>query len=442
MKIYPKMPCSTVSSWKQSKVNRQLCRFLKKINKCKVNRDDLFVYLFMLITIVVIVFIIILVWRLGGDRCNGQKIKQALCKEYNNGVITGDLCYSICIEKSIPLHYCVSETHSDITYRHEESLIKIQKYPAVEPLPYPISLETFQDKVFQFLQYNLGEIDSPQLFDRVLGFTDFNANGEMNYAESNTLWQLLHTRQFFILLIFQDEASFPKINGTCGSAYAYDYIPSSPLYQKKSDVNPVMQYFFPNYNQWMLPSWEKRAQIAIGLLELSSILTESFSTKFYMCDIKHTNFGVSTDFEAKVVNLESVMSEQQLLHSGGKKRCYFDSECSYGIGCSMSCDVNSRTCSNVPRRPAVSFICDILRDYVLFDSPEDCKFLFESLISQCQSLTSLNHTISHNVIPNKIKDILWNQVKNKPVDWLKPRKKRSVVQKNVPLKKVKKKLRV
>lgn len=266
----------------------------------------------------------------------------------------------------------------------------------------------------------------------------------MNYAECNTLWQLLHTREFFILLIFQDEASFPKINGTCGSAYAYDYIPSSPLYQKKSDVNPVMQYFFPNYNQWMLPSWEKRAQIAIGLLELSSILTESFSTKFYMCDIKHINFGVSTDFEAKVVNLESVMSEQQLLHSGGKKRCYFDSECFYGIGCSMSCDVNSRTCSNVPRRPAVSFICDILRDYVLFDSPENCKYLFESLISQCQSLTSLNHTISHNVIPNKIKDILWNQVKNKPVDWLKSRKKRSVVQKNVPvpLKKVKKKLRV
>lgn len=36
------------------------------------------------------------------------------CKEYNNGVITGDLCYSICIEKSIPLHYCVSQTHSDI----------------------------------------------------------------------------------------------------------------------------------------------------------------------------------------------------------------------------------------------------------------------------------------------------------------------------------------
>lgn len=421
MKFYFKIPCLlTLKPWFRDKIIRNVYKLLKKVRRlCEVNNNHSLTCIFTLVTMAIVTVIILLCLFLGIDRCNGHRLKQSLCTDYNEGLITGELCYSICIEESVPLMDCYKESKHDITYRYEDSLIKLQRYAPAETLPYPISYETFQNKLSTYLMENLGHADA--VLEKLLQFADLNYNGELDFAESNSLWQLLHVRQFFILLIFQEESTFPQINGTCGSAFAYDYISSTPLYQKK-DGNSFIQYFFPNYNHWLLPSWETRANIAVGLLELTSTLTESFSSKFFMCEIKPTNFGVSFDYEAKVVEFDSLITERQLLQNSANKHCFFDSECYYGNGCSMICDVNSRTCSTIPRRPIVSVVCDILKDYILYDSPDDFKFRFESLISQCQSLTFSNHTIPQNVIPAKIKELLWNQVKNKPVDWLNPKK--------------------
>lgn len=422
MKIYLKMPCShNTSPWQRLRNSRNMYKVVKKIQKFVVNEDCLQFCIVFLVVIVIFLVVIVMYLLLGGDKCNGQKLKQTLCKDYNDGLITGDLCYSICVEESILLTDCYKDSAYDITYRFGDSLIQIQRFTP-DSLPSPISLETFHEKVSEFLTQNLGHGYSQDLSDRVMQFTDFNSNGEMDYAESNTLWQLLHVREFFFLMIFHQETTFPQINGTCGSTFAYEYIPSTPLYQKKKDSNPIIQYFFPNYNHWLLPSWEKRANIAIGLLELSSTMTESYNSKFFMCNIKPTTFGVSSDFEAKVVEFDSLVTEHQLIQRLEHKQCFFDSECYYGNGCSMLCNINSRTCSNIPKRHTVSVICDILKDYVLYDCPDDFKFQFESLILQCQNLTSNNLSIPQNVIPEKITAILWDQVKNKPADWLNPRK--------------------
>ena len=245
----------------------------------------------------------------------------------------------------------------------------------------------------------------------------------------NSLWQLLQIHEFRTLFVFQGNSVFPVINSTCGRLYAYDSPKHTVLYDLSS--KSFLDRIFSHRYRWFFPEWPKRVHIALGLLEYSSLAMEEANAKFYMCDFKSTNFGYTEFFEMKVTNIDNIYTEAILDSMLQNKKCVHDSDCLIGDYCKSTCDIYSNRCTGTVLIPDFVQICEVIAEYLLYDSPPEVKFDLGRLISKCTKLTKVTNSesnssleVKHNLLLNEMTQILWDLLKNEPNKWLyKPTKK-------------------
>lgn len=253
------------------------------------------------------------------------------------------------------------------------------------------------------------------------------------------MWQLLNIHEYFILFIFEKDPIFPLQNGTCGPLYAYQHTKASPLFNKHNKT--VLDKFFSNTYRWSFPSWDRRVNVAVGLLEYGITFSEMYNAKFYMCDYVEQCFGYTSLFEVSLVSFENILSEFMIGSKLGKIQCTEDSHCQYQNLCRSLCNKQTGQCTKEVQGPSYTSVCEVLRDYVWFDAPAAVKRKLDDLLKKCfrtgqnidkarSSQKVPQHYVRYNTIMIDIQDILWGEIKNKPPNWLHPPKPKKKPKRN------------
>lgn len=154
---------------------------------------------------------------------------------------------------------------------------------------------------------------------------------------------------------------------------------------------------------------------------------EEENTHFYMCDFSPKNFGYSEYYQLKVSNVEGIMSETQVSRKLQGQPCVESADCVYGTLCKTMCNTRTNTCLGVTdtQKPDLIKICEILLDYILYDTPIDMKQMLGELIAECSRLGRESYTrsiveqqVEQNVVLERLKALLWDRLKNEDNYWL------------------------
>ncbi|OWF48521.1 protein FAM69B-like [Mizuhopecten yessoensis] len=390
-----------------------------------------------------LVFVFLLgVWFVLKDPCETATATQQLCEDFERGYVSGMLCYDLCVSKTFILPKCISKSGDIMTFHSKKSIAKFRVLPpdgtAVEndnfdlpfhlrPLEGQLTNDDFHHLLERFITAKLGPIDVTGLIERLYNFADASHDGKLNLGEASSIWELIHIHEFFILFLFQGDATFPVINATCGSLYTYDKAFTPALYDKMN--KGFLDRIFSNTYRWSLPKWDKRVNIAVGLLENVASLSERVNVQFHMCNVESTNFGYTDRFEARLTYFDDIVSQNHFDLEVKGHPCSRDGDCFHG-DCMTECDTTSGTCTGVLKQPTLVHMCKIVEEYLVFDAPKEVKTALKVLLSQCLALTNSQdkdpaHIVRYNLLLDELSKFLWDQIKSKPVNWLDLPKKKS-----------------
>ncbi|XP_046370371.2 divergent protein kinase domain 1A-like [Haliotis rufescens] len=356
------------------------------------------------------------VWRIFFyDPCDSSLIRKQLCAQYHAGEVAGTLCYPMCVQKVQFFSYCdaTEEEKSFVWHQTKFKVQMIDESVAWWRLKEGTLISEFRGQVSSFLQLKLGHSTYEDLTDKLLLYADFNEDGKLSLAEAQSLWRLIHIQEFLLLYIFQKSSTFPNINGTCGHFYGFQHTPIPRLYDKQP--NSWLSKLFTNSYKWEFPRWAKRARVTLGIVEFSMDIYEEQGTKFLMCDISPVNFGITFDYEAMLTGTKDIASAYSIGTLLQNRTCYSDSDCVYSRHCRSMCDRKGR-CSGEITHPTLWFVCDIIRDYLLFDAPKHLYYELKRLLSKCSflSMKGDNPDLKHAVVYHDLKSFLWKEIQYSP----------------------------
>ncbi|KAL8625898.1 hypothetical protein ACOMHN_012490 [Nucella lapillus] len=269
----------------------------------------------------------------------------------------------------------------------------------------------FMALLLDHLQLLLGPGDFQGLVRQLKKFADFNEDGKLSLGEAQSLWRLVHDKEFLVIFLFQHSIIFPTLNGTCGSVFGFQFPDESKLYDK--DLFPL-HLMSANAYRWFLPSWEQRAKVAVGVLDLMFDIYEENHIKFFMCDITPSVIGYTNNHEALVTDARNVFSSTMLANALQNRTCSQDHHCHFSTYCTTICDPLQRRCTGEVTKPTLWQTCLLLKEYILFDAPEKVRVTLDRLLQRCSHLIVYGQSIdmSHVILITDLKTILWDHIKN------------------------------
>ena len=174
-----------------------------------------------------------------------------------------------------------------------------------------------------------------------------------------------------------------------------------------------MTLYFGFY-RWTMPKWHHRAKIMVGLLEFTlEAFQHSSAGAFYFCDTSEATIGYNTKYEMKVIDTSNVLPKHVLKSKFYGQKCDTEFGCIYTPHCTTACDVSSRLCSEEIVKPNLHLICQLMKVYVLEDSPAHIYPEFMNLLNRCDKLSYINNTrtdMEHSLVLNDMKSLLWKQI--------------------------------
>ncbi|GAB1611235.1 divergent protein kinase domain 1A-like [Argonauta hians] len=354
------------------------------------------------------------------DPCNGRNIRDTLCELYEDGVLSGRLCYSLCKDRSPVLSNCLNQRHGLKEFLWgRDVLVKVNMAPdnenvldtvLVEPWE-GIKQDRFTRMIDKYLQEQLGPGDYTATLHKILNFGDFNSNGYLTYGEARSLWSLIQHREFLLLLLFKDNETFPRINSTCGSIYAIENVNNNQLYS--AGATSWFTFFLSDAHHWQFPDWKKRAKLSVAMIEFVMDIFEKNSIKYYMCDIVPSSFGYTNGYDLKIMDILSVVSKFYLETLMANRSCYTDDDCGFAHNCKTQCNHELRRCSSDLVMPNLKGVCDLLIDYLLYGAPSRISAELERLLHRCQSLDNRQYSaeMDHALMLNDLQLFIWAQIK-------------------------------
>ena len=303
-----------------------------------------------------------------------------------------------------------------------------------------VALSAFKEMLQKYLVDKLGSravtaANVVVLRDRLLDAADTDKDGKVGLAEAKSLWALLQSHDFFITLLFQDSDQIPKLRGFCGAAFVVDDVPIKRLYRRPASSKGVdasivrdddaastttllsspLDLLFPRRHFWGLPSWPNRAKVGVGVLEfISHIHAHDYAGSFFLCGTDETNVGYSVKHDVKFHSLSAILSKEMLARTMTPRNCEVSSDCRLSDHCTTMCDESARKCTGELVRPNLHLGCRILREYLLYDAPEDLVAEMKRLFARCEDLETKNDQVdvAPTLLLNEIKNLLWKRISN------------------------------
>lgn len=249
----------------------------------------------------------------------------------------------------------------------------------------------------------------------VLGVADANKDGQISLSEARSAWALIQLNEFLLAVVLQDREHTPKLLGFCGDLYVVEKVPYAPLYGLS--LPWLLELWIPaslrrSMDQWVTPSWPRKAKISIGLLELVEDVFHGTYGSFLMCDVSAAGFGYTERHDLKVVDARRIVPEAAFQEAMRERRCETDADCIYGADCLTSCDLTKRRCTTEVTRPNLAKACGALKDYLLWGAPSDVREELEKQLYACIALKGSTEQMEmeHSLILNNLKTLLWKRI--------------------------------
>ncbi|NP_001122210.1 divergent protein kinase domain 1B precursor [Danio rerio] len=371
------------------------------------------------------------------ELCRGHVCTMLICDHYRRGIISGSVCKSLCEEKTLSLHHCLSTSPTHQVYsavwKEKAVLVKCgieESIRGENGLDSPLrhdnnlydkptrgtSMDEFRAMLHAFLKDSVGEQSSlSTLVTRVISLADVNGDGKVSLAEAKSVWALLQINEFVLMVALQDKEHAPHLLGYCGDLYVTEHVAHSALF--RLEVPGWLEPVFPEalaiaLNQWLAPAWPRRARITIGLLEFVEEVFHGMYGSFYICDASPRRVGYNAKYDFKMADLQSLASEATVKGFLRGRTCEANADCTYGRDCTATCDRLARQCNVEVVQPNLAKVCALLQDFLLFGAPSDLREDLEKQLRTCVTLSGLasQMEVHHSLVLNNLKTLLWKKI--------------------------------
>ena len=182
--------------------------------------------------------------------------------------------------------------------------------------------------------YHLGH----QVVDAVIQECDANADTKLSYNEAIHCWHMVDEGESFVMLQLAGNPAIPTLYGTCHNLFVMEYASTDP---------------FTNISKYC--SWDFRAKLALGLIEMVKSLENSSPNKtLHLCDFQEHNLGVlqeeNGDFIVKSIDNDISIFKYQLdkivYRTRANRWCNNDRRC-WLADCMSTCNKEVGKCSRV-----------------------------------------------------------------------------------------------
>ncbi|XP_005107722.1 divergent protein kinase domain 1A-like [Aplysia californica] len=345
--------------------------------------------------------------------CRTLNLPDSLCAEYARKDVAGTLCEDVCQTITIDTDGCVDTS---------QRLLILQKgmnrLVMTDTLGHPhalleegYSVQQFLERLRAFVRHELGEGDHSVLIKRLFKEFDRSGDGMLQLGEAQSLWRLLRQPYFLSFFIFQDSPSVPYLNGTCGQLTVWHepYNRARHVLYRRASPWPLSMFSDTAY-RWTLPSWMRRAKVVMSLLELVEEMYEKEGVRYHLCHMDGLTLHMHPkDFEVLISHNAMLLSARQVQNRLSNMTCRRHSDCYLTEQCQTSCDYQTGRCTDSLVRPTLSFVCEIMEEYLLFDTPKQIKANLTRLIRRCVLLGRRSASIvTHSVLLIDLKNVIWN----------------------------------
>ncbi|XP_069771484.1 divergent protein kinase domain 1C [Narcine bancroftii] len=304
------------------------------------------------------------------EYCTDQKSKGMigrLCHNYQQGVLTGDLCEDLCVTHTMVYKRCL---HYD----------KGKKVIQTDWNGMPIILKS---KLEDFLSYDslylLGEQENSSILDLdILVFTALeikhslglevknitgpqlwtkhfkDRRGSLSRAEIASMWSLLQQEEYVFFQLLQDLSKHVlKMVGSCGHFYAVEYLPAGHTWHHSL-------FALEGLSSWRGSSsralWQATNGIALSFLDLARHFENDFSYQLHLCDIKPENFAIRADLTVVAIDVDMAFFEPKM-RDILEQNCTNDEDCNF-FDCFSQCNLKTKRCRAERSNNNLQVICD------------------------------------------------------------------------------------
>ncbi|KAK8778550.1 hypothetical protein V5799_020104 [Amblyomma americanum] len=330
-----------------------------------------------------------------------------ICDAYRKGEISGNLCTHLCSRDISDIQCQNQHIGKDIVFtaiwNSKPVVVKAKKrlITSLDPVywvdnnklnHYPDNA-TFTRMVNSQISY---------VFRRNSTWVETFYGKQFSIAEMNSIYALLQQTEYLFTLALEGLNVAPKILGTCGHAYAVEFL------------SPLETRFSSGHRDATASSFKDRAMIALRILNTLDILENAMEEEIHQCDMKSNHFGVDAKGLVKMLDLDAFglhSTVQANIASSG--HCDVDKDCDF-FDCAGRCNslgqcdavvLNNnlqRICRNV-------FLGNLFGRYtgLLRSPPSDIATELHALLNECGSMSITPLSRNHStVIKTKFVELL------------------------------------
>ena len=168
--------------------------------------------------------------------------------------------------------------------------------------------------------------------ERIVGECDIHSDGVLTGPELQHCSRLVQP-ELILSTLLKDSDAIPLAFGTCGEMVAFEYASSEPLHSGLLYRRP----------------WWESVELAIAVLDMIHALEHTAYGALYICDMQWKNLGVVNKPGGGVV-VKSIDNDKSFFEANmretinQKRSCEVDHDCRV-VGCSVTCNVTTHTCS-------------------------------------------------------------------------------------------------
>lgn len=258
-----------------------------------------------------------------------------ICDAYRKGEISGNLCSQFCSREISKIQCQTQHIGKDVVFtalwNFQPIVVKAKKrlITALEPVYWKDgSRNSHYPDNGTFIRMVNAQIN--YIFRRNFTWVESFYGKQFSIAEMNSVYALLQQTEYLFNLALQGLGVVPKIFGTCGHAYAVEFL--SPLETRLSPERSDISGF----------GFKDRAMIALRILNTVDVLENAMGEEIHQCDMKSSHFGVDAKGLVKMLDLDAFglhSTVQANIASAG--HCEVDRDCDF-FDCAGHCNAQGQ----------------------------------------------------------------------------------------------------
>nr|XP_004416198.2 PREDICTED: protein FAM69C [Odobenus rosmarus divergens] len=302
------------------------------------------------------------------ERCTDEKSRRilaALCREYEGGVLVGDLCEDLCVGEKLLYQRCLYYERGkkvlQADWRGRPIILKSKEEAFSSFQPLGLLQDAADEGGQDFPEAELlllvaGEVKNAlglELSGGSLGPLWPGRRGPRWRGQLASLWTLLQQEEFVLFSLLQDLSRHAlPVLGSCGHFYAVEYLAAG---------SPRHRALFPLDGTTGAPRGGRGqakavSDMALSFLDMVSHFEDDFSHRLHLCDVKPENFAIRSDFTVVAIDVDMAFFEPKMREIL-EQNCTGDEDCNF-FDCFSKCDLRVNKCGAERVNSNLQVICD------------------------------------------------------------------------------------